>query len=55
VTSTPYSCNFLDTGVDYQSTYTPPYNGSPATKKYVDDRAVPTTGTTGYVLTKDAN
>lgn len=32
----PYS-NFLATDVNYSSPYTPLYNGSPATKKYVDD------------------
>lgn len=29
--------NVLATDVDYQTPYTPAYNGSPATKKYVDD------------------
>lgn len=29
--------SYLDTDVDYQTPYTPTYNGSPATKKYVDD------------------
>ena len=29
--------NFLRTGVNYGTPYTPEYNGSPATKKYVDD------------------
>ena len=47
--------NYLSTNVDYTNTYTPQYNGSPATKKYVDDHGVPTSGTTGYVLTKTAN
>ena len=47
--------NYLSTNVDYTNTYAPQYDGSPATKKYVDDRAVPTSGTTGYVLTKTAN
>ena len=31
--------NFLRTGVNYPTPYTPEYNGSPATKKYVDDSA----------------
>ena len=31
------SKSYLDTYVDYQTPYTPLYNGSPATKKYVDD------------------
>lgn len=31
--------NYLDTTTNYSSTYTPTYDGSPATKKYVDDRA----------------
>lgn len=29
--------NFLATGVNYSTPYTPQYDGSPATKKYVDD------------------
>lgn len=29
--------NILETNVDYSIAYTPQYNGSPATKKYVDD------------------
>ena len=28
---------YLDTNTDYSTPYTPKYNGSPATKKYVDD------------------
>ena len=47
--------NYLSTAVDYTNSYTPQYNGSPATKKYVDDHGVPTSGTTGYVLTKNAS
>ena len=31
--------NFLRTGVNYGTPYTPEYNGSPATKKYVDDKS----------------
>lgn len=31
------SFNFLATGVNYSTPYTPQYDGSPATKKYVDD------------------
>ena len=34
------SINYLDTNVNYSSPYIPQYNGSPATKKYVDDRDV---------------
>ena len=29
---------YIRTDVDYQTPYTPTYNGSPATKKYVDDK-----------------
>lgn len=29
--------NFLDLSTNYTVPYTPQYNGSPATKKYVDD------------------
>ena len=29
--------NVLKTGKDYSTPYTPQYDGSPATKKYVDD------------------
>lgn len=47
--------NYLSTAVDYTNSYSPQYNGSPATKKYVDDHGVPTSGTTGHVLTKTAN
>ena len=47
--------HFLSTEVDYSTPYNPQYNGSPATKKYVDDHGVPTSGTTGYVLTKTNN
>jgi len=32
--------NVLQTGVDYPTPYTPEYNWSPATKKYVDDNVV---------------
>lgn len=44
----------LDTVTNYSTPYTPQYDWSPATKKYVDDRAVPTSWTTWYVLTKTA-
>ena len=37
VVVTSYSANTLFTNVDYSTPYTPQYNGSPATKKYVDD------------------
>lgn len=39
----------------YTTPFIPVSDYQPTTKKYVDDRAVPTTGTTGYVLTKNAN
>ena len=32
-----YGYSYLNTWVDYWTPYTPTYNGSPATKKYVDD------------------
>ena len=32
--------SFLDTATDYQTPYTPAYDWSPATKKYVDDNVV---------------
>lgn len=31
------TCNYLDALTNYQTVYTPLYDGSPATKKYVDD------------------
>ena len=34
--------SFLATNVNYSPTYTPQYNGSPATKKYVDDSLLST-------------
>ena len=40
---------------DNTTSYTPSWDYNPATKKYVDDRAVPTSGTTWYILTKTAN
>lgn len=54
-TTAKYAFNFIETDKNYSTAYTPQYNGSPATKKYVDDHGVPTTGTTGYVLTKNAS
>ena len=33
------SANYLSTSANYSTPYTPLYNGSPATKKYVDDNA----------------
>ena len=47
----------LKTDTDYSTPYTPQYNGSPATKKYVDDHAfAPSwTATTWYVVTKTAD
>lgn len=50
--SAPRLWDYLRTGYNYTTPYTPTYDGSPATKKYVDDRAVPTTWTTWHVLTK---
>ena len=48
--------NFLEVEAsDYQTAYTPTADYQPATKKYVDDHGVPTSGTTGYVLTKTAS
>lgn len=32
-----WEMSFLDTDIDYSTPYTPVFNGSPATKKYVDD------------------
>lgn len=34
-----YSVNVLQTDVDYSTPYTPLYNGSPATKQYVDNKS----------------
>lgn len=47
----------LKTDTDYSTPYTPQYNWSPATKKYVDDNAfAPSwTATTWYVVTKTAD
>ena len=47
----------LKTDTDYATPYTPQYDGSPATKKYVDDNAFAPwgTATTGYVVTKTAS
>lgn len=39
----------------YTTPFIPVSDYQPTTKKYVDDRAVPTSGTTGDVLTKTAN
>ena len=48
--------NFLEVEAsDYQTAYIPTADYQPATKKYVDDHGVPTSGTTGYVLTKTAS
>ena len=38
-TTSKYSFNFIETDKNYSTAYTPQYNGSPATKKYVDDTA----------------
>lgn len=47
-----YALNsYLDTSTNYSTPYTPQYDGSPATKKYVDDNAVPSGWTCGQVLT----
>ena len=48
--------NYLSVeGSGYTTPFIPVSDYQPTTKKYVDDRAVPTTGTTGHVLTKTAN
>ena len=41
----------LKTDTDYTTPYTPQYNGSPATKKYVDDHSLPAVWTNWQVLT----
>lgn len=46
--------SFLSTDYDYSTPYTPQYNGSPATKKYVDDAvaaAASASSQTGNILT----
>ena len=43
--------NVLDTGTNYSTPYTPQYNGSPATKKYVDDHDTVVSGDSGVVYT----
>ena len=50
--------SFISPDTDYATlwnVFTPSRAWDPANKKYVDDRAVPTTWTTGYVLTKTAS
>lgn len=42
---------YLDTNIDYSSPYTPTYNGSPATKKYVDDHDTVVSGDSGVTYT----
>ena len=37
VTNNHYTVNYLSTSHNYSTPYTPQYDGSPATKKYVDD------------------
>ena len=54
-TNTNWNTQFLSPGVGYTGYFTPTNDWHPASKKYVDDHGVPTTGTTGYVLTKTAN
>ena len=46
-----WGVRYLDTNQDYSTPYTPQYNGSPATKKYVDDHWVPSGWNNGDVLT----
>lgn len=51
-----WEASFLDTTIDYTTPYTPQYNGSPATKKYVDDAVawawqVQVSSQTGNILT----
>ena len=43
--------NFLKPWVDYWTPYTPQYNGSPATKKYVDDHDTVVSGDSGTTYT----
>lgn len=43
--------NVLRTGKDYSTPYTPEYNGSPATKKYVDDSVSVVSGDSGTTYT----
>ena len=40
ITADSYTDNILKTDYDYQVPYMPQYNGSPATKKYVDDSVI---------------
>lgn len=47
--------DYISPAVDYTTPFNPTENWHPATKKYVDDHGVPTSGTTGYVLTKTNN
>lgn len=37
ISSVAYGGSYLSTSVNYSTPYTPVHNGSPATKKYVDD------------------
>jgi hypothetical protein len=48
---TPSSEYFLRTNYNYSTPYTPLYNGSPATKKYVDDSVSVVSGDTGTTYT----
>lgn len=45
------SIHYLDTNVNYWTPYTPQYNGSPATKKYVDDHDTVISGDTWVTYT----
>jgi hypothetical protein len=46
-TTAKYAFSFIETDKNYSTAYTPQYNGSPATKKYVDD-------TTGWKVSDTA-
>ena len=50
-----YAFNFIETDKNYSTPYTPQYNWSPATKKYVDDTAAWTVSDTAYANTWDAD
>ena len=45
--------NVLQSGQNYTTSYTPEYNGSPATKKYVDDTAAGKISDTAYAASWD--
>ena len=51
ITASTDSKQVLAIWIDYANPYTPEYDWSPATKKYVDDHWVPTVWSNGQVLT----